>query len=182
MIGLDGITDAYATDEARSKCAPRSSIEQVGPRRTGIVVTELPYMVGPERVIERMKIAVQSKKLQGVSDVNDFTDRTKGMRLVIGVKTGFDPQAVLERLYQLTPMEDSFSFNNVALVGGQPRTLGLKEMLRVYLDHRIEVVTRRSRYRLNRKQERLHLVNGLLVAILDIDEVIEVIRVLERHG
>ncbi|MGO1848049.1 DNA gyrase/topoisomerase IV subunit A [Microbacterium sp.] len=176
VMGLDGITDAYETGRGAIKVRAKASIEQVGPRRTGIVVTELPYMVGPERVIERMKIAVQSKKLQGVSDVNDFTDRTKGMRLVIGVKTGFDPQAVLERLYQLTPMEDSFSFNNVALVGGQPRTLGLKEMLRVYLDHRIEVVTRRSRYRLNRKQERLHLVNGLLVAILDIDEVIEVIR------
>ncbi|RCS63310.1 DNA topoisomerase 4 subunit A [Microbacterium sp. JB110] len=176
VMGLDGITDAYETGRGAIKVRAKVSIEQVGPRRTGIVVTELPYMVGPERVIERMKIAVQSKKLQGVSDVNDFTDRTKGMRLVIGVKTGFDPQAVLERLYQLTPMEDSFSFNNVALVGGQPRTLGLKEMLRVYLDHRIEVVTRRSRYRLNRKQERLHLVNGLLVAILDIDEVIEVIR------
>ena len=176
VMGLDGITDAYETGRGAIKVRAKASIEQVGPRRTGIVVTELPYMVGPERVIERMKIAVQSKKLQGISDVNDFTDRTTGMRLVIGVKTGFDPQAVLERLYQLTPMEDSFSFNNVALVGGQPRTLGLKEMLRVYLDHRIEVVTRRSRYRLNRKQERLHLVNGLLVAILDIDEVIEVIR------
>ncbi|MGO1411026.1 MAG: DNA gyrase subunit A, partial [Microbacterium sp.] len=96
VMGLDGITDAYETGRGAIKVRAKVSIEQVGPRRTGIVVTELPYMVGPERVIERMKIAVQSKKLQGVSDVNDFTDRTKGMRLVIGVKTGFDPQAVLE--------------------------------------------------------------------------------------
>ncbi|WP_232531645.1 DNA gyrase/topoisomerase IV subunit A [Microbacterium halophytorum] len=176
VMGLDGITDAYGTGRGAIKVRAKASIEQIGPRRTGIVVTELPYMVGPERVIERMKTAVQSKKLQGIADVNDFTDRTNGLRLVIGVKTGFDPQAVLERLYQLTPMEDSFSFNNVALVGGQPQTLGLKEMLRVYLDHRIEVVTRRSRYRLKRRQERLHLVRGLLTAILDIDEVIEVIR------
>lgn len=176
VMGLDGITDAYETGRGAIKVRAKASVEQIGPRRTGIVVTELPYMVGPERVIERMKTAVQAKKLQGISDVNDFTDRQNGLRLVIGVKTGFDPAAVLERLYQLTPMEDSFSFNNVALVGGQPQTLGLKEMLRVYLDHRIEVVTRRSRYRLARRQERLHLVQGLLIAIVDIDEVIQVIR------
>ena len=95
---------------------------------------------------------------------------------MIGIKTGFDPQAVLDQLYRLTPLEDSFSINNVALVDGQPQTLGLKELLRVYLDHRIEVVTRRSRYRLARREERLHLVEGLLIAILDIDEVIQVIR------
>ncbi|HYP72658.1 MAG TPA: DNA gyrase subunit A, partial [Microbacterium sp.] len=102
--------------------------------------------------------------------------RNHGLRLVIGIKTGFDPNAVLEQLYRLTPLEDSFGINNVALVGGQPQTLGLKPLLRVYLDHRIQVVTRRSRYRLARKQERLHLVEGLLIAILDIDEVIQVIR------
>ena len=95
---------------------------------------------------------------------------------MIGIKTGFDPQAVLDQLYRLTPLEDSFSINNVALVDGQPQTLGLKELLRVYLDHRIQVVTRRSRYRLARREERLHLVEGLLIAILDIDEVIQVIR------
>jgi len=176
VMGLDGITDAYETGRGAIKVRAKASVEQIGPRRTGIVVTELPYMVGPERVIERMKIAVQSKKLQGISDVNDFTDRQNGLRLVIGIKTGFDPNAVLERLYQLTPMEDSFSFNNVALVGGQPQTLGLKQMLRVYLDHRIEVVTRRSRFRLAKRQDRLHLVRGLLIAIVDIDEVIQVIR------
>src|SRR5690606_21547562 len=111
-----------------------------------------------------------------ISDVTDLTDRRNGLRLVIGIKTGFDPQAVLEHLYRLTPLEDSFGINNVALVNGQPQTLGLKELLRVYLDHRIEVVTRRSRFRLARRRERLHLVEGLLIAILDIDEVIQVIR------
>jgi DNA gyrase subunit A len=133
-------------------------------------------MVGAERVIEKIKDAVNAKKLTGIADVNDLTDRNHGLRLVIGIKTGFDPAAVLEQLYRLTPLEDSFGINNVALVDGQPQTLGLKPLLRVYLDHRIQVVTRRSRYRLARKQERLHLVEGLLIAILDIDEVIQVIR------
>ena len=139
-------------------------------------MTELPYQVGPERIIEKIKDAVQGKRLTGIADVTDLTDRNHGLRLVIGIKTGFDPQAVLDQLYRLTPLEDSFSINNVALVEGQPQTLGLKELLRVYLDHRIQVVTRRSRFRLARREERLHLVEGLLIAILDIDEVIQVIR------
>ena len=176
LVGLDGVKDAYETGRGAFKLRGKVSIEQVAPRRTGLVITELPYMVGPERVIEKLKDAVQSKKLQGISDVADLTDRNNGLRLVIGIKTGFDPSAVLELLYKLTPLEDSFSINNVALVEGQPRTLGLKELLRVYIDHRLEVITRRSRYRLARRQERLHLVAGLLVAILDIDEVIQVIR------
>ncbi len=176
IVGLDGIKDAYASGRGTFRTRGKVSIESLGPRRTGLVVTELPYMVGPERVIEKIKDAVNAKKLTGIADVVDLTDRNHGLRLVIGIKTGFDPNAVLEQLYRLTPLEDSFGINNVALVDGQPQTLGLKEMLRVYLDHRLQVVTRRSRYRLARRQERLHLVEGLLIAILDIDEVIQVIR------
>lgn len=176
IVSLDGIKDAYATGRGSFRTRAKTSIEQLAPRKTGIVVTELPYTVGPERVIEKIKDAVTAKKLTGISDVTDLTDRRHGLRLVIGIKTGFDPQAVLEQLFRLTPLEDSFGINNVALVGGQPQTLGLRELLRVYLEHRITVVTRRSRYRLNRRRERLHLVEGLLIAILDIDEVIQVIR------
>ncbi|GAB3599339.1 DNA gyrase/topoisomerase IV subunit A [Microbacterium tumbae] len=176
VMGLEGITDAYATGRGALKVRGKVSIESLGPRRTGLVVTELPYMVGPERLIEKIRDAVQAKKLQGISDVTDLTDRHHGLRVTIGIKTGFDPNAVLEQLYRLTPLEDSFSINNVTLVNGQPRTLGLKELLEVYIGHRIEVVTRRSRYRLARREERLHLVEGLLIAILDIDEVIQVIR------
>ncbi|MER7447214.1 DNA topoisomerase IV subunit A [Microbacterium sp. NPDC097977] len=176
LMGLDGVKDAYANGRGALKVRGKVSVEPLGPRRTGIIVSELPYMVGPERLIEKIRDAVQAKKLQGISDVTDLTDRNHGLRVAIGVKTGFDPQAVLEQLYRLTPLEDSFSINNVALVDGQPRTLGLKEMLRVYVAHRLEVITRRSRYRLARREERLHLVEGLLIAILDIDEVIQVIR------
>ncbi len=176
VMGLEGVKDAYTKGRGAFKIRGKVSVEALGPRRTGLVVTELPYQVGPERVIEKIKDAVQSKKLTGIADVTDLTDRNHGLRLVIGIKTGFDPQAVLDQLYRLTPLEDSFSINNVALVDGQPQTLGLKELLRVYLAHRFQVVTRRSRFRLARREERLHLVQGLLIAILDIDEVIQVIR------
>jgi len=176
IVGLDGVKDAYATGRGTFRTRAKVSIESLGPRRTGLVVTELPYMVGPERVKEKIKDAITAKKLTGISDFTDFTDRNHGLRLVIGIKTGFDPQAVLNQLYRLTPLEDSFGINNVALVDGQPQTLGLKELLQVYLQHRIQVVTRRTRHRLGRRQERLHLVEGLLIAILDIDEVIQVIR------
>ena len=129
IVGLDGIKDAYTNGRGSFRTRAKVSIESLGPRRTGLVVTELPYLVGPERVIEKIKDALNAKKLQGIADVNDLTDRHHGLRLVIGIKTGFDPQAVLEHLYRLTPLEDSFSINNVALVGGQPQTLGLRELL-----------------------------------------------------
>ncbi len=176
IVGLDGIRDAYATGRGSFKTRAKVTVEQVGPRKTALVVTELPYLVGPEKVIEKIKDGVQAKKITGISDVTDLTDRKNGLRLVIGLKTGFSPEGVLEQLYRLTPLEDGFGINNVCLVGGQPQTLGLRDLLQVYLDHRIQVVTRRSRYRLTRRQERLHLVLGLLIAILDIDEVIQVVR------
>ncbi|MCS4276127.1 DNA gyrase subunit A [Mycetocola sp. BIGb0189] len=176
IVGLAGIKDAYATGRGAFKTRAKVTVENLTPRKKGLVVTELPYLVGPERVIEKIKDGVNNKKLSGISDVTDLTDRTNGLRLVIGIKTGFSPEAVLEQLYRFTPLEDGFSINNVALVDGGPRTLGLRELLQVYVDHRIQVVTRRSKYRLARRKERLHLVLGLLIAIVDIDEVIQVIR------
>ena len=141
IMGLDGVIEAYDTGRGAFKSRARVSVESVSPRKLGIVVTELPYLVGPEKVIEKIKDGVNSKKLQGIADVTDLTDRTNGLRLVIELKTGFDPQTVLDLLYRFTPMEDSFGINNVALVDGRPQTLGLKDMLGVYLAHRI-VVTR----------------------------------------
>jgi len=179
IVGLEGIRDAYLTGRGSFRTRATTRIENVTPRRQGIIVTELPYLIGPEKVIEKIKDLVQSKRLQGISDVKDLTDRKHGLQLVIEVKGGFHPQAVLEQLFKLTPMEDNFGINNVALVDGQPRTLGLKDLLRVYVDFRLDVVRRRSTYRLRKRQERLHLVEGLLIAIMDIDEVIQVIRASE---
>jgi DNA gyrase subunit A len=176
IVGLDGIRDAYETGRGSFRMRATARVENVTPRRKGIVVTELPYQVGPEKVVERIKTLVQNKKLQGIADIKDLTDREKGMRLVIEVKNGFRPEALLEQLYKLTPMEDSFGINAVALVDGQPRTLGLNQLLDVFLEHRYDVVRRRSQFRRTKAEDRLHLVEGLLIAILDIDEVIQLIR------
>src|SRR6185312_15623569 len=126
IIGLDGVRDAYDTGRGSFRMRASARIENVTPRRKGIVVTELPYGVGTERVIEKIKQLVQTKKLQGIADVKDLTDRTKGLQLVIEIKNGFHPEAILEQLFRSTPMEESFGINAVALVDGQPRTLGLK--------------------------------------------------------
>ena len=140
------------------------------------MVTELPYGVGPEKVISRIKDLVQARKLAGISDLKDLTDRQRGLHLVIEIRSGFHPEAVLEELYRLTPMEETFGINNVALVDGQPKVLGLRDLLQIYVDHRIEVVRRRSEFRRRKRADRLHLVDGLVIALLNIDEVIQVIR------
>ncbi|MDR1387786.1 MAG: DNA topoisomerase IV subunit A [Propionibacteriaceae bacterium] len=176
IIGLDGVREAYASGRGSFKIRAQTRIEQVTPRRKGIVVTELPYLIGPEKIIEQIKTLVERKQLQGVADVKDLTDLTHGTRLVIEVKNGINPDSLLEQLFQRTKLEDSFSINAVALVDGQPRTLGLLELLRVFLDHRLDVTRRRARFHLDKAAERLHLVSGLLVAICDIDDVIAIVR------
>lgn len=176
IVGLQGVRDAYETGRGIFRTRATAKVERITPRRWGIIVTELPYLIGPERVIERIKDAVQAKKVQGIASVADLTDLAHGLRLEIGIKSGFNPEAVLADLYRHTPLEDSFGINNVALVEGQPRTLGLRELLVVYVEHRLVVVRRRTEYRLKKAEDRLHLVEGLLIAITDIDEVIAVIR------
>jgi DNA gyrase subunit A len=176
IIGLDGIRDAYRTGRGIFKTRATVSIEAVTARKQGIVVTELPYLVGPEKVIDKIKDLVQAKKLQGIADVVDLSDSTRGLRLVIELKGGFVPEAVLEHLYRLTPLEESFGINAVTLVDGRPQTLGLLPLLTVYVNHRIDVVRRRTTFRRQKRLDRLHLVDGLLVAIVDIDEVIRIIR------
>ena len=176
IVGLEGVREAYRTGRGAFRTRATARIENITAKRKGIVVTELPYLVGPEKVIEKISEGVKTKKLSGISNVVDLTDRSHGLRLVVEIRSGFNPEAVLEQLYRHTPMEDSFGMNHVALVDGQPRTLGLRELLEVWVDHRLTVVRRRSTHRLTRRRERLHLVDGLLVAIVDIDEVIQVIR------
>jgi DNA gyrase subunit A len=176
IVGLDGIREAYASGRGSFRTRATTSIETVSARRRAIVVTALPYNVGPEKVREKIADLVRSKKLTGISGVEDHTDREHGLRLVIEIKSGFNAERVRDELFRLTQLEESFSINNVALVDGRPQTLGLKQMLEVYLRHRLEVVRRRSEFRRNRRSERLHLVEGLMIALLDIDEVIAVIR------
>ena len=176
IIGRDGIREAYATGRGTLTTRAATHIEHVTARKQAIVVTELPYMVGPEKVIERISDGVKNRKLEGISGAFDLTDRHNGTRIVIEIKTGFDPHAVLVQLFKHTPLQDNFAMNNVALVEGRPHTMGLKEMLQVWVDHRRVVIRRRSEYRKKEALERLHLVEGLLLAMLDIDEVIQVIR------
>jgi len=175
LVG-DGIKEAYLTGKGAFRMRASVQIEKVKAKKDGLIITELPFNIGAEKVIERIKDLIEGKKLQGISRVIDLTDREKGLRLVIEIKNGHDAQKVLSDLYRLTPMEESFSINNVALVEGRPRTLGLKDLLEVYLEHRIDVVKRRSKFRLDKATDRLHLVEGLLLAIVDIDKVIKLIR------
>ena len=176
IVGRKGIREAYETGRGALTTRSVTHIENVTARKKAIVVTELPFMVGPERVLERISEGVKNRKLDGISGAIDLTDRHNGTRLVIEINTGFDPNAVLAQLFKHTPLQDNFTINNVALVNGRPHTMGLKEMLQVWVDHRRVVIRRRSEFRRKKALERLHLVEGLLLAMVDIDEVIQVIR------
>ena len=176
IVGRKGIREAYETGRGALTTRSVTHIENVTARKKAIVVTELPFMVGPERVLERISEGVKNRKLDGISGAIDLTDRHNGTCLVIEIKTGFDPNAVLAQLFKHTPLQDNFTINNVALVNGRPHTMGLKEMLQVWVDHRRVVIRRRSEFRRKKALERLHLVEGLLLAMVDIDEVIQVIR------
>lgn len=176
IVCRKGIREAYETGRGALTTRSVTHIENVTARKKAIVVTELPFMVGPERVLERISEGVKNRKLDGISGAIDLTDRHNGTRLVIEIKTGFDPNAVLAQLFKHTPLQDNFTINNVALVNGRPHTMGLKEMLQVWVDHRRVVIRRRSEFRRKKALERLHLVEGLLLAMVDIDEVIQVIR------
>ena len=179
LVGLDGVREAYSTGKGSFKVRATVEISKVTTRKMGITIKELPFTIGPEKVVERIADLAKAKKIQGISDIIDLTDGQTGTNVVIELKNGFEPEAVLEQLYKLTPMEDAFAINAVALVKGRPQTLGLKELLQVFIDHRIEVVRRRSEFRKARATARLTLVDGLLKAIIDIDKVIKIIRASE---
>ncbi|KFI68642.1 DNA gyrase/topoisomerase IV subunit A [Bifidobacterium magnum] len=176
IIGTDGIRDAYDHGRGAVTTRARTHIENVTARKKAIVVTELPYMVGPERVLERISDGVKNHKLEGITSAIDLTDRHNGTRIVIEVKTGYDPNAVLVQLLKHTPLQENFTINNVALVDGRPHTMGLREMLDVWIGHRRTVIRRRSEFRKRKALDRLHLVEGMLLAMVDIDQVIAVIR------
>ena len=172
----DGIREAYETGRGTIRIRARAHVEDIGRGRQAIVVTELPYLVGPERVISKLKELNEAGRVTSIADFKNLSDRHTGLRLQVTVKPGHNPQAVLGELYRLTPLEETFGINNVVLVDGEPRTLGIHEMCRHYIDHRLDVVVRRTRHRLARAEERLHLVAGLLMALEVIDEVVAIIR------
>ena len=176
IAGLDGVREAYLTGKGAFLMRAVARVEDLTARRKGIVVTELPYNVGPEKVVARIKELVNAKKLPGVSDVKDYTDRKTGLRLVVECKTGFNPHAVLDELYRLTPLQESFSINNVALVDGEPRTLGLLDLCRLFLEHRVGVTRRRCEFRLRKAESRAHILEGLILALASIDEVVALIK------
>ena len=153
----------------------KASIEQVGKDRENIVVTEIPYQVNKARLVERIADLVQTKKIEGISDVRDESDR-EGMRIVIEVKRGEESQLVLNHLYKLTQMQESFGMILLAITGGQPREMGLLELLRLFLEHRREVVLRRTRYDLRKAEEREHILLGYQIALDHLDNVIRIIR------
>jgi DNA gyrase subunit A len=179
IVGLEGVADAYASGRGSFKVRATAVIEKVTSRKQGIVITEFPFNIGPEKVVEKIADLVKAKKILGISDIVDLSDGQQGTKVVIEIKNGYEPEEILEKLYKLTPMEDQFSVNAVALVNGRPQTLGLKELLQVFIDHRVEVVRRRSEFRKAKAEGRLNLVEGLLKAIIDIDKVIKIIRAAE---
>ena len=176
IVETSGITEAYQSGKGAFKIRATVEIGKVSSRKQGIIVKELPFNVGPEKIVEKIAEVVKAKKIQGISDIVDLSDGKTGTNVVIELKNGYEPDEVLEKLYKLTPMEQQFSINAVALVAGKPKQLGLKELLQVFIDHRIEVVRRRSIFRKDKAEARLLLVDGLLKAIIDIDKVIKIIR------
>jgi DNA gyrase subunit A len=176
VMGSDGIREAYETGRGSIKVRAVCTIEEGSIGRQRIVVTELPYQVNKARLAEKVAELVRSGRLKDVADVKDHSSGREGMRLVVELKRGANPQVVLNQLYKHTQLQDSFGVIMLALVDGVPRTLNLAEVIGYFVDHQIDVVTRRTRYELRKAEERDHIVKGLLIALDNLDAVIKVIR------
>lgn len=176
LVGNGGIRDALTTGRGSVKIRAVCDVQEIRKGRTAIVVTELPYQVSIERVMAKIKDLVDRKKLAGIADTRNETSDRVGTRLVIELKQGAVPQVVLNQLYKNTPLQDSFGYNMVSLVDGVPRTLNLAEMIGYYLDHQMEVIERRTQFRLDQANARAHILEGLIIAVDNIDEVIKIIR------
>src|ERR1700734_2714985 len=178
ILGREGIRDAYATGRGKVRVQAKAHIEPIGQGKEAIIVTELPFQVrkgGDGGLIEKIADLVHEKKISEITDVRDESDR-RGMRLVIELKRDAIPKVVLNKLFKHTPMQTTFGVNMVALVDNVPRTLSLREVIGHYVDHQREVIVRRTKYELRRKEERVHVLEGLLVALANLDDVIALIR------
>ena len=171
----DGLIDAYETGRGSFRIRSRAHVEQITRNRQAIIVTELPYQVGAERVLAKVQELANNGKLVGIAGIADLSDMN-GLKIQIDVKPAVNPQAVLQELYRLTPLEETFGINNVVLVSGVPTTLGVYDLCRHYIEHRLAVIVRRTEFRLAKAQDRLHILDGLLVALDAIDEVVAIIR------
>ena len=174
IYGYAGVRDAFETGRGRIILRGKAEIE-VKDNREKIIITEIPYLVNKAELIKHIADLVGEKKIDGISNVNDESDR-EGMRIVVDVKRDGNSSVVLNKLYKLTALQSSFSVNNVALVNGRPRTLNLQELIKYFVEHRVDVVTRRTRYDLRKAEERAHILEGLIIASDHIDEVIAIIR------
>jgi DNA gyrase subunit A len=178
IIGLDQVRLAYETGKGAIRIRGKAEIEPLAGSkgRMSIVITELPYAIGTEKLNEKIIEEIAKKRLVGIANARDLSDRIHGTRFVVECKTGVNPQALLSELYRLTPLEIAFGIANLALVNGKPETLGLKSLLEVFIAHRTDVVTKRTQFRLAKAEARKHIVDGLLIALDNIDAVVKTIR------
>ena len=179
IVGNKGIHDALMTGRGSIKMRAVTDVVEIRKGRTAIVVSEIPYQVSRDSITAKIAEIVNTKKVTGIADVRDETDRL-GTRIVIELKRDGNPQVVLNQLFKLTRLEDSFAVNNVALVDGAPRTLNLAQLVHYYIDHQLEVIERRSKFRLAKAEARAHILRGLLIALDNIDEVVAIIRASEH--
>ncbi len=175
IYGREGIEQAYKTGRGSFQVRAKAAIEQRGKDRQDIVITELPYQVNKARLIENIAGLIQNKKIDGIADIRDESDRD-GMRVVIEIKRDEEPQIILNKLFKMTQMQESFSMILLAIVAGQPRELGLLELLRLFIEHRVDVVRRRTAYELRKAREREHILIGYRIALDNVDDVIKIIR------
>jgi DNA gyrase subunit A len=175
IYGREGIQQAYETGRGSFQVRAKAAIEQRGKDRQDIVVTELPYQVNKKSLIQHIAELINNKKIDGIADIRDESDRD-GMRIVIEVKRDEEPEIILNKLFKMTQMQDSFGMILLAIVGGQPRELGLLGLLRLFIEHRVDVVRRRTQYELRKAREREHILVGYRIALDNIDDVIKIIR------
>ena len=176
IMGYSGTREAYMTGHGRITVRARTNVEEMGGGRSRIIVTEIPYQVNKSVLVKKIADLVHEKKVEGISDIRDESNDRNGMRIVIELKKDVQPQVVLNMLYKHTPMQENFGANMLALVNGKPRVLNLREIIYYYLEHQKEVVTRRTKFELNKAQNRAHILEGLLKALDHIDEIVAIIR------
>jgi len=175
IVGSEGIRHAYSTGRGRVVLRGQAHVEEMGPGRHRIVITEIPYQLNKSSLIERIAELARGGRLDEISDLRDESDR-RGMSIIIELKRGAQPRKILNQLYKYTPLQSTFGVQLLALVDGEPRLLSLKRALQVFIEHRLEVITRRSRFELEKARQRSHILEGLLVALANLDEVISTIR------